>query len=151
MIPRIKPLNSVLIKPAGPDCNMACAYCFYLEKAELFSDTKIHRMNEAVLEETVRQVLTYGGSQVSFGWQGGEPTLMGLPFFEKAVEFQQRYGRGQTVGNGLQTNGILINQAWAEFLSRYQFLVGLSLDGPKHIHNKYRRLRGGQSLSLIHI
>jgi uncharacterized protein len=144
MIPKTKPLNSVLIKPAGPDCNMACTYCFYLEKTELFPETKKHRMSESVLEETIRQVLTFGGAQVSFGWQGGEPTLMGLPFFERAVELQQRYGRGQTVGNGLQTNGILINREWADFLSRYQFLVGLSLDGPEHIHNRYRRLRGGQ-------
>jgi uncharacterized protein len=144
MIPKNRPLSSVLIKPAGPDCNMACTYCFYLEKAELFPDTKRHRMSEDILKETIRQVLTCGGSQVSFGWQGGEPTLMGLPFFEKAVELQQRYGHGQTVGNGLQTNGILIDQAWLEFLLQYQFLVGLSLDGPEHIHNKYRRMRGGQ-------
>ena len=145
MMPHTKPLNSVLIKPAGPDCNMACDYCFYLEKAELFPESKKHRMSEKVLEETIRQVLTYGGPQVSFGWQGGEPTLMGLDFFKKAVEFQQRYGRGKTVGNGLQTNGILINSDWADFLSQYQFLVGLSLDGPEHIHDKYRRLRGGQN------
>jgi uncharacterized protein len=139
-----KKLSSVLIKPAGPDCNMACTYCFYLEKSELFSTTNIHRMNEKTLEETIRQVLTYGERDVSFAWQGGEPTLMGLSFFQKAVELQQKYGRGHSVGNGLQTNGLLISDDWADFLAEYRFLIGLSLDGPEHIHNKYRRFRNGK-------
>lgn len=134
----------MLIKPAGPDCNMACTYCFYLEKSELFPDSKIHRMSEGILEETVKQVLTQGEREVSFGWQGGEPTLMGLSFFRKAVEFQQQYGRGQAVGNGLQTNGLLIDREWAEFLREYKFLIGLSLDGPEHIHNRYRLMRNGK-------
>jgi uncharacterized protein len=138
-----KPLNSILVKPAGPDCNMACTYCFYLEKSGLFPDADVHRMGEDILEEMVRQLLTQAGQQVSFGWQGGEPTLMGLPFFEKAVDFQQRFGRGQVVGNGLQTNGILIDKKWAGFLKKYDFLIGLSLDGPEHIHDHYRFLRGG--------
>ncbi len=143
---RLKPLNSVLIKPAGPDCNMACTYCFYLEKAELFPAPKLHRMEDRVLRETVRQVMRAGGQQVSFGWQGGEPTLMGRHFFERAVQYQIRYGRpGQVVGNGLQTNGILIDENWARFLAEAKFLVGLSLDGPQHIHDRYRRMRGGQS------
>jgi uncharacterized protein len=141
---QIKKLSSLLIKPAGPDCNMACTYCFYLEKSKLFSETKIHRMDEDILEETVKQVLSQGGREVSFGWQGGEPTLMGLPFFRKAVSLQQRYGRGQSVGNGLQTNGLLIDEEWAGFLAEYKFLVGLSLDGPEHIHDKYRLLRSGK-------
>jgi uncharacterized protein len=141
---RKKKLSSVLIKPAGPDCNMACTYCFYLQKSELFSTTKIHRMSDDILEETVKQVLSQGGREVSFGWQGGEPTLMGLPFFRKAVSLQQLYGRGQSVGNGLQTNGLLIDEEWAKFLAEYKFLVGLSLDGPEHIHNKYRLQRNGE-------
>ena len=136
-----KKLSSVLIKPAGPDCNMACTYCFYLEKSSLFAETKTHRMSEDILEETVKQVLTQGEPKVSFGWQGGEPTLMGLPFFRKAVDFQKRYGRGQSVGNGLQTNGLLIDNEWAGFLNQYNFLVGLSLDGPQHIHDRYRKMR----------
>ncbi|HDL19289.1 MAG TPA: anaerobic sulfatase maturase [Bacteroidetes bacterium] len=144
MLPPFKPLNSILIKPSGPDCNMACTYCFYLEKENLFTETKIHRMSDEILEEMIKQVLEQAGANVSFGWQGGEPTLMGLPFFEKAVAFQQKYGRGQSVGNGLQTNGILIDEKWAKFLDRYNFLVGLSLDGPENIHNHYRFLRGGK-------
>jgi len=139
-----KKLASVLVKPAGPDCNMVCTYCFYLEKSEHFPETKVHRMDEDILEETVKQVLSQGERDISFGWQGGEPTLMGLPFFKKAVEFQQKYGRRHSVGNGLQTNGLLITEEWAEFLAEYNFLIGLSLDGPEHIHNRYRRLRNGK-------
>ena len=86
----LKPLNSVLVKPSGPDCNLDCGYCFYLEKAELFSEQKIHRMSDQILEEMVKQVMTDGSQYISFGWQGGEPTLMGLPFFQKAVDFQKK-------------------------------------------------------------
>ncbi|MEA3223579.1 MAG: anaerobic sulfatase maturase [Thermodesulfobacteriota bacterium] len=137
----LKPLDSILIKPAGPDCNMACTYCFYYEKAGLFSETKVHRMSDDILDNLIKQMMSQSGSQTSFGWQGGEPTLMGLPFFEKVVDKQLRYGRGQTVGNGLQTNGVLLERHWAKFLSRYKFLVGLSLDGPEHIHNRYRLMQ----------
>ncbi len=133
-----KPLSSILIKPAGPDCNMDCTYCFYRKKADLFPDDPTHRMTDEILEETVKQAMEQAGASISFGWQGGEPTLMGLEFFRKAVSYQQRYGRGQTVGNGLQTNGILLDREWAAFLREYNFLVGLSLDGPEHVHDRYR-------------
>jgi len=139
-----KSFDSVLIKPAGPDCNLDCTYCFYLDRAGQFPGAKVHRMSESVLEETVKQVLQQGGRHVSFGWQGGEPTLAGLPFFKKAVEFQTKYGNGKSVGNGLQTNGILLDEDWANFLREYNFLVGLSLDGPEHIHDHYRYFKGGQ-------
>ncbi len=122
---------------------MACGYCFYLPKSRLFPGSKPRRMSEQILKQVIRQV-TAGEQEVSFGWQGGEPTLMGLPFFQKAVDFQMRFGKKQTVGNGLQTNGILIDREWARFLNKYKFLVGLSLDGPEHIHDKYRFLRGGR-------
>jgi uncharacterized protein len=98
-----------------------------------------------LLETTIQQVLSQGKKEVSFGWQGGEPTLMGLDFFRQAIAFQQQYGRQQIVGNGLQTNGLLLNKDWAKFLRKYDFLVGLSLDGPEHIHNRYRHLKGGQN------
>jgi uncharacterized protein len=102
-------------------------------------------MSEEILEEIMSQLLSQPLQAVSIGWQGGEPTLMGLPFFEKAVGLQIRYGTGKSVGNGLQTNGLLIDKSWAEFLKDYHFLVGLSLDGPEHIHNKYRVKAGGQA------
>lgn len=137
-------MDSILIKPAGPDCNMNCTYCFYLKKSELFPETKVHRMTEEILEEVTRQFLAQPLGELSFSWQGGEPTLMGLPFFRKAVKLQEKYGRGQVVGNGLQTNGYLINEKWAEFLNTYKFLIGLSLDGPEHVQNKYRFLGNGK-------
>jgi len=139
-----KILSSVLVKPAGPDCNLSCIYCFYLQKARLFPEVKRHRMSEEILGEMVRQVMQQGSSQLSFAWQGGEPTLMGVSFFEKAVEFQKKYGVNQIVGNGLQTNGILLNKDWAQFLRKNKFLVGLSLDGPQHIHDHYRVFRNGK-------
>ena len=139
-----KSLNSLLVKPAGPDCNMACTYCFYLDKGEMFPEQVVHRMSEDILEEMIRQAMAQSRGYISFGWQGGEPTLMGLDFFKKAVAFQKQYGRGQSLGNGLQTNGLLIDNEWVEFLKEYRFLVGLSLDGPAHIHDRYRHLRGGQ-------
>ena len=139
-----KQLNFLLVKPAGPDCNMACTYCFYLGKKELFAQTPTHRMSIKVLEEMIKQATAQSDKHISFGWQGGEPTLMGLSFFEKAVEFQKKYGKGKTIGNGFQTNGILIDKEWARFFKKNDFLIGLSLDGPKHIHNHYRLNQGGQ-------
>ncbi|MDZ7724257.1 MAG: anaerobic sulfatase maturase [candidate division KSB1 bacterium] len=144
-MPQQKPLSSILIKPAGPDCNLGCDYCFYLKKAELFKEQPVHRMSDRIQRHMIKQVMWQGGQQVSFGWQGGEPTLMGREFYERAVEYQVRFGRdGQVVGNGLQTNGVLIDKSWAQFLRDAHFLVGLSLDGPQHIHDKYRKFPGGK-------
>ena len=138
-----KPLNEILVKPAGPDCNMACAYCFYREKENLFPAGS-HRMSEGVLDAVLRQFLQNGdGAGLSIGWQGGEPTLMGLPFFEKAMVLEERYGQGREIGNGLQTNGILINRNWTQFFKQYRFLIGLSIDGPEAVHDRHRRLAGG--------
>ncbi len=141
---RRKPLQSILVKPTSADCNLDCAYCFYLEKSELYPESKKHRMSEEVMEEMVKQMMHDGDQNLSFGWQGGEPTLMGVDFFRKAVECQQKYGRsGQSVGNGIQTNGMLINEDWIKLFNDYSFLVGLSLDGPAHIHDHYRFTKGG--------
>ncbi len=101
-------------------------------------------MSDEVLKEMIRQVMSQSKKQVSFGWQGGEPTLMGLPFFQQAVELQQRYGCGHIVENGLQTNGLLIDKDWNRFLKEYNFLVGLSLDGPEHVHDHYRKQSNGK-------
>jgi uncharacterized protein len=136
-------LNSLLIKPAGPDCNLACAYCFYLEKAGYFSSQPVHRMADAVLEGMIRQALSGPATDSAFGWQGGEPTLMGLDFYRRAVALQEQYGRGKRVSNSIQTNGLLIDADWVQFLKQYQFLVGLSLDGPEHVHDHYRKKRNG--------
>jgi uncharacterized protein len=139
MVKKMRPLTSVLVKPAGPDCNLRCTYCFYLEKAALFSETKKHRMSNEIQEELIRQAMQQSEESISIAWQGGEPTLMGLDFYKHAVELEMKYGHGQVIGNGLQTNGTLLNEDWAEFLQKYDWLVGLSLDGPEHIHNHYRK------------
>lgn len=140
-----KPLDSLVIKPAGPDCNLACSYCFYTDKVGLYPGSSQHRMSLQLLEVLIRRTMEESGPAISYGWQGGEPTLIGLPFFEKAVSYQSRYGAGKTVDNSLQTNGILLSSQWAEFLANYNFLVGLSLDGPEPIHDMYRRRSGKKS------
>jgi len=141
---KFKPLNSILVKPAGPDCNLGCGYCFYLEKAALFPESNKHRMSDDVLEVLIKQAMEQSGENIAITWQGGEPTLMGLDFYKKVVALEQKYGRGKVVGNGLQTNGLLIDEEWAAFLGEYQFLVGLSIDGPRHIHDKYRLTKNEQ-------
>lgn len=140
---KYKPLTSVLVKPSGPDCNLGCTYCFYLKKDQLFPETKTHRMSPEIQEEMIRQLMQQSGDSVSIGWQGGEPALMGLDFYKRAIELEQKYGHGQSVGNGFQTNGLLLDQEWAEFFKKYDWLIGLSLDGPEHIHDHYRLDKGG--------
>jgi len=137
-----RPLTSVLVKPSGPDCNLGCTYCFYLEKDQLFPETKVHRMTPEIQEEMIRQVMQQSGDAVSIGWQGGEPALMGLDFYKRAIELEKKYGHGQSVGNGFQTNGTLLDRDWAKFFKQYDWLIGLSLDGPQHIHDRYRLDKG---------
>lgn len=139
----MRPITNVLIKPAGPDRNLDCGYCFYIEKMQSYPG-RVPRMSETVLDSLIRQLLAQSVLQISIGWQGSEPTLMGLSFYRKAVEYMQRYGRGQAVSNGFQTNGVLIDRTWAKFFRNYNFLVGLSLDGPEHIHDHYRRNKAGR-------
>ncbi|HOD15777.1 MAG TPA: anaerobic sulfatase maturase [Spirochaetota bacterium] len=136
-------LTSILIKPAGPDCSMACGYCFYSGTSALYPGSVPRRMGPEVLEEVMRGFLGQPAEELSIGWQGGEPSLMGLPFYEKAVELEKRYGAGKTIGNGIQTNGLLLDPTWAKFFREYNFLVGLSIDGPEHVHDRYRVMRGG--------
>jgi len=138
-----KPLNFILIKPAGPDCNMACTYCFYYDKTALFS-TGRHRMREETLEKTLSSFLASAHRPVTVGWQGGEPGLMGISFFEKAVDLERKYAPGVQVGNSFQTNGYHLDRAWARFFHKNRFLVGLSLDGPAHVHDRYRLTRDGR-------
>lgn len=140
----------LLIKPAGPDCNLQCTYCFYRRAGKLFPQGRAHRMSGKVLEEMVRQYLALRFPVSCFSWQGGEPTLCGLDFFQQVVKLQMRYGcQGQVVSNALQTNGILLNKEWCGFLNHYKFLVGLSLDGPKCLHDFYRRANGRASWERV--
>ncbi|MCY2932495.1 MAG: anaerobic sulfatase maturase [Planctomycetota bacterium] len=136
---------SLLIKPACADCNLHCAYCFYLDRREMFPAPGPHRMSQAVLEATIRSYLALPLPEHSFAWQGGEPTLMGVEFFRRAVGLQKQYARpGARVSNGLQTNATLIDDEFAELLGRGKFLVGVSLDGPPDLHDRYRRTAGGK-------
>lgn len=129
---------TLLIKPSGSQCNIDCEYCFYHHRAPEIGAGK-QRMTQAVLEGLVRDYLRLGFPQSTFAWQGGEPALMGLDFFRRAVQLQEQYGRpGQQVGNALQTNGILLDEAWGQFLHDKKFLVGISIDGPEALHNHYR-------------
>ena len=129
----------LLVKPASADCNLRRRYCFYLDRCELYPDTPRHRMSEEVLEQMIRTYMATEQQQYSIGWQGGEPTLMGVDFYRKATEFQSKYGKpGCLVSNGLQTNGTLIDDELAGVLREYNFLVGVSVDGPEEVHNPNR-------------
>jgi len=142
---RIMKEFSLLIKPSSADCNMNCHYCYYLEKSSLYPENNIHRMTKSTLERIVSSYMRTPQPCYTFGWQGGEPTIMGLDFFKTVVELQRRYGKpGSLVLNGLQTNATLIDEKLAKHLAEYKFLVGVSLDGPEYIHNHYRKLLNGQ-------
>lgn len=130
---------SLLIKPASADCNLRCHYCFYIDHLE--SVEKTPRMSENVLEKMISSYMQINQNKYySFGWQGGEPTLMGTKFFEKVVGFQHKYApSGSIVNNGLQTNGTLITEDLAKLFAEYKFLLGVSLDGPAELHDHYRK------------
>jgi uncharacterized protein len=135
----------VMAKPSGPLCNLDCHYCFYLGKEALFLAGTHFRMSGEVLAAYIQQhCAAQRGPEVSFAWQGGEPTLLGVDFFEQAVALQRQHAAGRVVKNAFQTNGILLDDAWGEFLKRENFLVGLSLDGPQPLHDLYRVDKGGQ-------
>ena len=130
---------SLLIKPASADCNLRCQYCFYIGHLE--NQISTPRMSYDTLEAMIKSFMsTNQDNQFYFGWQGGEPTIMGLEFFQKAIELQIKYAPpGSSISNGLQTNGTLISEKFAKFLGKYKFLLGVSLDGPKELHDYYRK------------
>jgi uncharacterized protein len=133
----------IMTKPIGPICNLDCTYCFYLEKEKLYPGTKTWAMSGEVLERYVRDyIAAQPGNEVHFAWQGGEPTLLGLDFFRTATELQRKYADGKTIVNALQTNGVLIDDVWGEFLAEHSFLVGVSIDGPRELHDCYRVDKG---------
>ncbi len=136
---------SVLIKPVSGSCNIKCEYCFYLDEASYRDTPNFGRMSLETLEAIVSKVFACAEQSASFAFQGGEPTLRGLDFYRTFVELQKKYNiRNISVTNCLQTNGLVIDDAWADFLHKNDFLVGLSLDGPKEIHDRFRRYHGGR-------
>jgi len=139
------PAFHVMLKPRGPICNLDCAYCYYLSKEKLFPGSKFH-MSDEVLENFIRQYIeAQRVPEVTFGWQGGEPLLMGIEFFRRVVELQQKYCRPEMrIINAFQTNGILLNDEWCRFFHQHEFLIGLSVDGPQQVHDVYRVNKAGQ-------
>lgn len=135
----------VMAKPTGAACNLNCEYCYFLKKASLYPESKFH-MSDAVHDAYITQLFSANqGPQVTVAWQGGEPTLMGLDFFKQSIKFQKSKVRpGVTVENTFQTNGILLDDQWCHFFHENNFLVGLSIDGPKELHDIYRKDRSGQ-------
>ncbi|MBB6447108.1 anaerobic sulfatase maturase [Bacillus benzoevorans] len=145
MIEKAETNFHMLAKPSGPICNLDCHYCFYTEKESLFEPRTSFRMSEETLEKFIKNyIAAQNAEEIPFVWQGGEPALMGLDFYKKVVELQKKYANGKRIANSLQTNGTLLTDEWFPFLAENHFLVGLSLDGPEEIHDKYRVDKGGQ-------
>ena len=134
----------VVAKPIGPVCNLNCEYCFYLEKQALFGTGEKYRMPDKVLFAFITNYITSQPTPVvEFVWQGGEPTLLGIDFFKRVIELQRPFTRQKAITNSLQTNGTLLTDDWCDFLKKHNFMVGISLDGPREIHDRYRRDRKG--------
>ena len=136
-----------MAKPAGAQCNCRCDYCFYLKKELLYPGSDF-RMPDDVMEAYIRQTMSaHAGPEVPITWQGGEPTLMGVDFFRRTVDTARRHARpGQRAAHSIQTNGVLIDESWCRFFHDHGFLVGLSLDGPRVLHDSFRHNRGGKSV-----
>jgi len=135
----------LMTKPRGAICNLDCKYCYFLSKERLYPDSKF-RMTDNLLEEYTRQYIEgQHVPEVTFAWQGGEPTLMGLDFFKMAVKYQQKYRKpNMRIFNALQTNGVTLDDDWCAFFKENDFLIGLSIDGPPHLHDAYRVDKGGK-------
>lgn len=141
--PFAKPLY-VMLKPVGSKCNLNCDYCYYLEKASLYSDRN-QVMSEELLEKFIKQYIeSQTMPQVMFTWHGGETLMRPISFYKKAVDLQKKYAGGLQIDNSIQTNGTLLNDAWCSFFKENNFLVGISIDGPQDFHDKYRRDKMGR-------
>ena len=135
---------NLMIKPVGSLCNLDCHYCYYLDKAEIYGG-KQPKMSLDMLEKLTKDYIAANDvPEVTFNWHGGEPFLMGIEFYKKAVQLQQKYSSGKKIHNTIQTNGTLLTSDWADFLRQNEFLVGLSIDGPAYIHDRFRQDKGGQ-------
>lgn len=137
----------IMIKPAGSDCNAQCAYCYYKNKSSSLRDDK-HRMSYDILELVTKQIILIHGEKatIEFAWHGGEPTIAGIEFYKTALGYQKKYGNGRQISNTLQTNATLLNDEWCEFFVKNNFLLGVSIDGEKQHHDKYRKDYQGNSI-----
>ena len=148
--PAARPFH-IMTKPIGPICNLKCSYCFYLKKELLYPGSNF-RMSDEVLENYIRQLIeSHRSDKVTVAWQGGEPTLMGVDFYRRAIELEEKYRRpGMTFENTLQTNGILLNDEWCKFFNENDFLIGISIDGPRELHDAHRvDKRGGPTFDRV--
>ncbi|TID16259.1 sulfatase, partial [Avibacterium paragallinarum] len=134
----------MMAKPSSFHCNIKCEYCFYLEKEHVLTHNVRLMSDDTLRQYTKNYIESHAGDHVDFAWQGGEPTLLGLDFFKRAVQFQKEFANGKTITNGFQTNGIAINRQWAEFFKENNFLIGISVDGLSEVHDRYRISVNGQ-------
>ncbi len=135
----------ILAKPVGSLCNLACRYCYYTEKAKMYTENRNHIMSDVVLERFIKQYIECQASDhVMFTWHGGESLMRPLDFYKKAVRLQKIYARGRVIDNSIQTNGTLLNKEWCQFFKDNNWLVGVSIDGPQEFHDEYRRTRQGR-------
>ena len=142
--PFAKPLY-VMLKPAGAHCNLACKYCYYLEKNKLYPTAQRHLMSDEMLEQFTREYIeAQTMNQVLFTWHGGEPLLRSIDFYRKALSLQQKYAGGRCIDNVIQTNGTLLTDEWCEFFAQNHWLVGISIDGPQPDHDHYRLTAAGK-------
>ena len=136
--PFAKPLY-VMLKPAGAHCNLACKYCYYLEKNNLYDKSHRHIMSDEMLEQFTREYIeAQAMPQVLFTWHGGEPLMRSIDFYKKALTLQKKYARGRRIDNVIQTNGTMLTDEWCEFFAQNNWLVGISIDGPQEYHDHYR-------------
>ena len=142
--PFAKPLY-VMLKPAGAHCNLACKYCYYLEKNRLYQNTPRHLMSDEMLEQFTREYIeAQTMPQVLFTWHGGEPLMRSIDFYKKALALQKKYAHGKQIDNVIQTNGTLLTDEWCEFFAQNHWLVGISIDGPQEYHDHYRITPAGK-------
>ena len=134
----------VMLKPAGSICNLACEYCYYLEKGKLYPEEKNTILSDELLEKFIKEYIECQTTQeVLFTWHGGETLMRPLSFYKKAIELQKKYANGRQIDNCIQTNGTLLNDEWCKFFKENNFLVGISIDGPQEFHDEYRRNKQG--------
>ncbi len=135
---------NAMVKPIGPACNLNCSYCYYLEKEKLYKNKGSFRMSDELLAKFIKQYIwVQEVKTIQFVWQGGEPTLLGLEYFKKVVELQKKFADGKRIENSFQTNGTLLDDEWCAFFKKHNFLIGISIDGPRHIHDAHRLYRNG--------
>ena len=141
--PFARPLY-VMVKPVGSVCNLACEYCYYLEKGNLYPEKKTSILSDELLDKFIQDYLnSQTMNEVLFTWHGGEPLMRPISFYKKALDLQRVYGRGRQIDNSIQTNGTLLTDEWCIFLKENNFLVGISIDGPQEFHDEYRRNKQG--------